>query len=127
MEPQKMTPATARPIVVEHHFRCFCGAPIVTTEKTVTCASCGETLGHYASTLPVCRIQKPNQQPINSSYTGGLGRSTPTRYAVQYQALTSIDSDFEDHPGDGAHGRFIIFLFLPLVALIALFWRSCGV
>jgi len=29
----------------EYELQCFCGAEIVTTEKTVTCASCGETLG----------------------------------------------------------------------------------
>jgi hypothetical protein len=29
----------------EYELQCFCGALIVTTEKTVTCASCGETLG----------------------------------------------------------------------------------
>lgn len=72
-----MTPATARAIVVEYHFQCFCGAPIVTTEKTVTCASCGETLGYYASSLPVRRIEKDKPQPVNSSYAGSLGRSTP--------------------------------------------------
>jgi hypothetical protein len=117
-----MTPV---PIVVEYRFRCFCGAPIVTTEKTVTCTSCGETLGSYASTLPVRRIEKPKQQPVSSSYTGSLGRSTATRYAVQVPNAEYIDADFEDYPGDGPHGRFIIFLLLPLITLIVLFWHSC--
>lgn len=31
--------------IVEYHFRCFCGTPIVTTEKTATCVACGKTLG----------------------------------------------------------------------------------
>jgi hypothetical protein len=39
-----MKPAIASETVVEYHFRCFCGAPIVATKKTVTCANCGETL-----------------------------------------------------------------------------------
>jgi hypothetical protein len=120
-----MTPAGARAIVVEYRFRCFCGAPIVTTEKTVTCASCGETLGYYASTLPVRRIEKHKQRLVNLSYTGSLGRTTPTPYAVPYQTLTSIDSDFEDHPDDGQHGGFILFLLPPLIALIVLLSRSC--
>ena len=121
-----MTPAVAGAIVVEYRFRCFCGTPIVTTEKTVTCASCGETLGYYAGTLPVRRIEKHKQQPVNSSCTGSLGRSTATPYAVPYQTLTSIDSDFEDHPGDGQHGGFIVFLLPPLIALIVLLSRSCA-
>lgn len=40
-----MTPAMTSEDVVEYQFQCFCGAPIVTTEKTVTCANCGESLG----------------------------------------------------------------------------------
>lgn len=40
-----MTPAVTSKEVVEYHFQCFCGAPIVTTEKTATCANCGESLG----------------------------------------------------------------------------------
>lgn len=40
-----MTPAIASEIVVEYHFRCFCGASNVTTEKTLTCAHCGAVLG----------------------------------------------------------------------------------
>jgi hypothetical protein len=30
---------------VEYDFQCFCGTPIVTTEKTVTCTNCGKTFG----------------------------------------------------------------------------------
>jgi hypothetical protein len=40
-----MKPALASGTVVEYHFQCFCGTPIVATEKTVTCANCGKTLG----------------------------------------------------------------------------------
>jgi hypothetical protein len=39
-----MTPAIAPQTAVEYHFRCFCGATIVATEKTVTCANCGKEL-----------------------------------------------------------------------------------
>ncbi len=115
-----------REIVVEYHFQCFCGAPIATIKKTVTCTNCGETLGSYASTLPVRRIEKHQQQLVCSSYTGSLGQSTPTRYAEEYQPLTSIESDFEDHPGDGPHGGFIVLLLPSMIALIVLFGRSCA-
>jgi hypothetical protein len=40
----QMKPAIASEIVVEYHFPCFCGAHIITTEKTVTCANCGKEL-----------------------------------------------------------------------------------
>jgi hypothetical protein len=40
-----MTPSIARETVVEYHFQCFCGAPIVAAEKTTKCPNCGETLG----------------------------------------------------------------------------------
>jgi len=40
-----MTPATAPDVVVEYHLRCSCGAFIFSTEKTVTCAYCGQILG----------------------------------------------------------------------------------
>ncbi len=36
-----MTPAPET--VVEYHLQCFCGAPIVATEKTASCANCGLT------------------------------------------------------------------------------------
>jgi hypothetical protein len=39
-----MTSAIATPRVVEYRFRCFCGAPIVSSEKTAACAQCGKTL-----------------------------------------------------------------------------------
>jgi len=35
----------ASEMVVEHDFRCFCGASIVSTEKTLTCTHCGAILG----------------------------------------------------------------------------------
>jgi hypothetical protein len=124
-----MKPAVAQQIVVEYHFRCFCGAPIVTTEKTVTCLSCGDTLGYYGSALPVRQIDRQKQLPGSSSYTAGsVGRSTSrqqVKRAVNYQMLTSVDADFEDHPGDGPHGGFILCLLPPLIVLIVLFCRSC--
>ena len=40
-----MTPAIAPDVVVEYHLRCSCGAFILSTEKTVTCAYCGQFLG----------------------------------------------------------------------------------
>jgi len=40
-----MTPACAPEVVVEYHFRCTCGAFIVATGRTVTCAYCGQILG----------------------------------------------------------------------------------
>jgi len=40
-----MTSAIPSGSVVEYAFRCFCGTPIVTTEKTVICARCGQGLG----------------------------------------------------------------------------------
>jgi len=40
-----MTPVRAPGIAVEYRFQCFCGAPIVATEKTAKCAKCGGTLG----------------------------------------------------------------------------------
>lgn len=38
-------PTTIATDVVEYHFRCFCGTPIRTSEKTVNCGSCGRALG----------------------------------------------------------------------------------
>ena len=40
-----MTPAIEPEDVVEYELRCFCRAPIVTAEKTVSCANCGKVLG----------------------------------------------------------------------------------
>jgi hypothetical protein len=40
-----MTPTVPSDIIVEYRFRCFCGAPIVATEKALTCANCGASLG----------------------------------------------------------------------------------
>jgi hypothetical protein len=53
--PEKMTLAMASDIVVEYDLQCFCGALIVTTEKTVTCANCGRVLG-------VRRVKKRHRQ-----------------------------------------------------------------
>ena len=40
-----MTPTIAPEVVAEYHFRCSCGAFIFSTEKTLTCAYCGQILG----------------------------------------------------------------------------------
>jgi len=40
-----MTPTIAPEVVVEYQLRCSCGAFIFSTEKTVTCAYCGQILG----------------------------------------------------------------------------------
>lgn len=40
-----MTMAIEAENAVEYEFRCFCGTPIVTSEKTVSCADCGKTFG----------------------------------------------------------------------------------
>lgn len=40
-----MTRETVSEADVEYDFQCFCGTPIVTSEKTVTCANCGRTFG----------------------------------------------------------------------------------
>jgi hypothetical protein len=109
-----------REIVVEYQFQCFWGASMVTIEKTVTSANCGETLGHYGSTIPVRRIETHRQQPASSSCTARIPRRRAPR---QYQTLTSIESDFEDHPGDGPHGGFIVLLLPSMIALIVLFGR----
>jgi hypothetical protein len=109
-----------REIVVEYHFQCFCGAPILTVEKTVTCTNCGETLGYYAGTLPVRRIERHKHEPDRSSCAARDPRGSAPQ---AHETLTSIESDFDDHPGDGPHGGFIVFLLLPAIALIVLFFR----
>jgi Fe2+ or Zn2+ uptake regulation protein len=38
-----MTPEAASETVVEYDFQCFCGAPIVSNQKMVSCTSCGRT------------------------------------------------------------------------------------
>jgi hypothetical protein len=43
--PKELTSETTSEIVVEYRFQCFCGSPIVATEKTAACANCGEILG----------------------------------------------------------------------------------
>jgi hypothetical protein len=40
-----MTPTIAPEVVAEYQLRCSCGAFIFSTEKTVTCAYCGQILG----------------------------------------------------------------------------------
>lgn len=99
-----MTSAKAREIVVENGFQCFCGAPIATTEETETCLSCSDTRGYDANILLVRRIEKKRQRPDGANRIArNLDRGALSG------PLTSIESDFEDHPGDGPHGRFILF------------------
>ena len=55
-----MTPAIApAQIVVEYDFQCFCGAPIGTTKKIVTCANCGKVLGIRRSKRQHWKIVPP--------------------------------------------------------------------
>jgi hypothetical protein len=58
-----MTPAITPEVAVEYHLRCFCGAFIVATEKTVTCAYCGQTLG-------IRRVKRHRQHWINVARRG---------------------------------------------------------
>jgi len=118
----------------QFRFQCACGATMVSGEMTVTCSGCGAHLGirrsrrhrqqrkdsvaYYGSrTIPVQRVERLRQQPA-------AVEARATRHKV-WVGLSSVDSDFEDHPGDGAHGSFILFLLPPLIALIVLVYRSC--
>jgi hypothetical protein len=41
-----MTQGTVPEVVSKYHFQCFCGAPVVTTDKTATaCDNCGKAFG----------------------------------------------------------------------------------
>jgi hypothetical protein len=53
-----MRPAIAPGVAVEYYFRCFCGAFIVATERTVACAYCGQLLG-------IRRVKRHRQYWIN--------------------------------------------------------------
>ncbi len=50
---------------VEYDFRCFCGTPIVTTEKTVTCTNCGRTFG-------IRRVGKRTRWRVNTAQPIGV-------------------------------------------------------
>ena len=122
----------------QFRFQCSCGATTVSGEKTVTCIGCGAHLGirrvrrqrqrqgsvaYYGSrTLPVRRVERHRQQPGIAAPVEA--QAIPHKVWVDAN-LTSVESDFEDHPGDAPHGGFIILLLLPLIVLIALFYRSC--
>ena len=69
---QKMTPAIESETIVEYEFRCFCGAPIVTTEKKVTCANCGKELGIRRSRRQHWKIAPP-QRPHRKLQVEDLG------------------------------------------------------
>jgi predicted RNA-binding Zn-ribbon protein involved in translation (DUF1610 family) len=76
-------------------------------------------------TIPVHRVEKRRQSPTTDG-SNGIARNVERGAPIEHHVLTSINSDFEDHPGDGPHGRFILLLLPPLIALIVLFWRSCA-
>jgi hypothetical protein len=76
-------------------------------------------------TIPVHRVEKRTQSP-NTDGSNGITRNVERGAPIEHHVLTSITSDFEDHPGDGPHGRFILLLLPALIALIVLFWRSCA-
>jgi hypothetical protein len=50
-----MTQEIASEIVCEYDFQCFCGTPVVTTDKTVTCTNCGRT-------FEIRRVEKRTHQ-----------------------------------------------------------------
>jgi len=123
----------------QFRFQCSCGAKIVSGEMRVTCTGCGAQLGirpirrhrqqrqdsvaYYGSrTLPVRRVERHRQLPGTTA--PAEARTTPHSVWVD-PTLSSVDSDFEDHPGDSPHGGFIIFLLLQLIALAALAYRAC--
>ena len=132
-----MTPETS--VERQFRFQCSCGATVVSGEMTVTCTGCGAYLGirrvrrhrqqrqgsvaYYGSrTLPVRRVERHRQQPLTVAPVEA--RPSPRKWIGP--TLSSVDSDFEDHPGDSPHGGFILFLIPTLIALIVLVYRSCS-
>jgi hypothetical protein len=67
-----MTPEVASETVVGYDFQCFCGAPILTTEKKVTCANCGKELGIRRSRRQHWKIAPP-QRPYRKLRVEDLG------------------------------------------------------
>ena len=131
-----MAPETS--VERQFRFQCSCGATMESGETTVTCTGCGAYLGirrvrrhrqqlrdsvaYYGSrTRPVRRVERPRKQPV--TIVAAEAQTIP--HKVRVDPLTSVESDFEDHRGDAPHGGFIIFLLLPLIALIVVFYRSC--
>jgi hypothetical protein len=60
-----MTRQMASETVVEYDFRCFCGTPIVTTEKTMTCTNCGRT-------FEIRRVGKRTHWRVNTAQSIGV-------------------------------------------------------
>ncbi len=50
---------------VEYDFQCFCGTPIVTTEKTMTCTNCGRT-------FEIRRVGKRTRWRVNTAQPIGV-------------------------------------------------------
>jgi hypothetical protein len=50
---------------VEYDFQCFCGTPIVTTEKTGTCTNCGRT-------FRIRRVGKRTHWRVNTAQPIGV-------------------------------------------------------
>ncbi|MGC1453312.1 MAG: dual specificity protein phosphatase [Candidatus Sulfotelmatobacter sp.] len=59
-------------IVVEYHFRCFCGATIAATENEVTCATCGKELAIRRFKRQHWKIAPP-QRPYRKLQVEDLG------------------------------------------------------
>jgi len=130
----------------QYRFHCLCGATTETGEKTVTCSGCGAVLGVHrvrryrqhrrnsvayygsarpvphrtspavsdGSTVPVRRVERYSQRPNPTPHM--KANALPPEWA----GMSSIESDFEQHPGDGRHGAFIVWFLIPLV-LLAIF------
>ena len=67
-----MTPALEPEDVVEYELRCFRRAPIVTTEKTASCANCGKVLGIRRVKRQHWKIA-PHQRPWRKLRVEDLG------------------------------------------------------
>ena len=77
----QMKPAIAPEIVAEYRFLCFCGDPITTTEKTVTCANCGKELSIRRFKRQHWKIAPPRRPHRNlqvEDLAGLVNRIMPT-------------------------------------------------
>ena len=119
-------------ISVERQFRfqCSCGETTESGEKTVICSGCGNTLGirrvrrhrqrgntvaYYGKTIRVRRVERHRQQ-------SNLVLTAPKAQPVLHKpTLSSIEADFEDYPGDGPHGAFIVWVLLFWLVIGGLF------
>jgi hypothetical protein len=75
-----MTPKVASETVVEYDFRCFCGAPIIATEKTADCNSCGRI-------FEIRRIRRHTHQPWKRTHRW----YTPPRIGVAQDVLQLVE------------------------------------